>query len=223
MPRGCWAGCRPQDTEEVPGETPDMGILLPRAGEGPCLILTRLLYFDRLFVQCQARLLCLLLIFVFPNGVCFTPLAPLPVPCRGSPRGPPRCTVALPHRGDGDPPWSLAPLPHPGGQLRQEMREKPQQKRWFSEERKYVVFSCVSPSSKRSLALDARSCEGNHPPPALFNSPPLLLVVEQEKIKSSKKGTRRVGGCPSLRHLPLVTWSVGKLQGKKPQTFIPFS
>lgn len=107
----CWvsgrvlAGCR--DMEEVPGETPNMGILPPGARGGPCFILPWLLYFDRVFVQCQTWLLCLLLIFVFSNDVCFMPPVPLPVPCWGSPRGPPRHTAALPHRGDGVP--TLAP------------------------------------------------------------------------------------------------------------------
>lgn len=126
-----------------------------------------LLYFDRVFVQCQTWLLCLLLIFAFSNDVCFMPLAPLPMPCWGvSPWAPtPQLCPAV---GMGYPPWPLAPLPHPGGQLWQEMREKPQQKWWFSEERKYLIFSCVSPSFKRSLALDAESCEGNYFPPSSF-------------------------------------------------------
>lgn len=72
-----------------------------------------LLYFDRVFVQYQTWLLCLLLIFAFSNDVCFMPLAPLPMPCWGvSPWAP------TPHRGSALPwgrgthlgPWHPCPI-----------------------------------------------------------------------------------------------------------------
>lgn len=147
----------------MPGETPSTRESpRPRCWGGPCLILTWLLYF-RVFVQCQTWLLCLLLIFVFSNDVCFMPPAPLLVLCRGSPRGPPRGSV---------PPWGQDPArprtPVPArGQRTQETREKLPQKWWFSEKQKYLIISCASRSLKISLALDTESCEVNHHPPLL--------------------------------------------------------
>lgn len=142
----------------MPGETPDPGILPPGAGGSLPHPNVAFLYFDRVFVQCQTWLLCLLRIFVFSNDVCFMPLAPLPML--------------------GVSPWAPAPLPQPGAQLQQEMREKPQQKGGFSEELKYMIFSCVTLSFKSSLASDTQSCAGNHPSSAPFKP---LSVVKKEK------------------------------------------
>lgn len=148
----------------MPGETPDPRILLPGAGLGslphPNVAF---LYFDRVFVQCQTWLLCLLRIFVFSNDVCMIPLATLPMP--GASSWTPR--PSLPRHEAGVPTLAPAPLPRPGVQLQQEMREKPQQKGGFSKERKYMIFSSVTPSFKSSLASDAQSCDGNHPSLAL--------------------------------------------------------
>lgn len=115
----------------------------------------------------------------------------------GLPVGPPHAAPWLcPTVGMGYPPRPPPPLPHPGGQRRQERREKPQQKQWVSEEGKYIIFSCVLPSFKRSPTLDTESCDRNRPPPALFNPLPSISVVEEEKNKEQQNEKQKGRGKP---------------------------
>lgn len=164
---------------EVPGQPPDLGPPSWRRGRVPPLSPRWLLCFQA-GVCSEPGPAALFASHLSPLMMFALHPPPAPRALLGSPRGFPTLVPSIPV-----PSWEEATG-----------NEGKNPRKVVFKERKLVIFSCVSPSFGRSLALDTGSWEGNYPPLLqLFLIPchPFLGGVEQEKIKNKKKGSRKPG------------------------------
>jgi len=161
-------------------------------GGGPCLVLTWLLYFERVFAQCQTRLLCLLLIFVFSNDVCFAPPALLPVP--GVSLWAP--TAALPCRGDGAPTSAPStPAPSRGAATSRRQGRSCSRNSGFLKSGNTLFFPAYPPPSKQAWPWMLKAGKGITPR-GLFLIPCHPFWWWNRKNTEQRKGNQKGWGMP---------------------------